>query len=214
MMARRTLDHRIPARMAVEGEEGHPPAVERGQTGNEHADNESEIADSVLGPGRKGGMNDGVLGIKAREAPFDPWNAQAGNGDRANRHHRVGHGQELGQIAVTPHVLLMVHAVDNRTGTQEQQGLKEGVREEVEHRCLIGTYATGEEHVAQLRTGRIGDDPLNVVLGQTDGCREQGRDRTNNSDNGLGLGGVFEHRRQQAKHIDAGGHHGCSVDQR
>jgi hypothetical protein len=51
-------------------------------------------------------------------------------------------GSSLAQAAhVAAHVLLVVHAVDDRAGAQEQQRLEEGVGEQVEHAGLIGADA-------------------------------------------------------------------------
>ena len=89
----------------------------------------------------------------------------------------------------------------------------EGVGEEVEHGALVGADAGGNEHVAELRAGRIGDHPLDVVLRQADGGGEQGGDRADQRNDPLGDRGVLEHRRQQADHVDAGGDHGRGVNQ-
>ena len=166
----------------------------------------------AAGRRREGALDDRVLGIEAGEAA-DPGDAQAGDGDRADHHDRIGHGQQLPQPAHLPHVLLVMHAVDHRAGAQEQQGLEEGVGEQVEHRRLIGADPGREEHVTQLRTGRIGDDPLDIVLHQTDRRGEQGCDRAGDGDDQRRRRGVFVDRAEQADHIDAGGDHGRCVDQ-
>ena len=120
----------------------------------------------------------------------------------------------LPQAAIEAHVLFVVHGMDHRAGTEEQQRLEEGVGEQVEHRRAIGTAAGGEEHVAELRAGRISDHPLDVVLHHANGRGEQRGAGPNHADNGLGGGAGFEHRGEAADHEHAGGHHGGGVDQR
>src|SRR3546814_7124946 len=75
----------------------------------------------------------------------------------------------------------VVHRMDDRTSPEEQQCLEEGVREQVEHRGAIGARARSEEHVAELRTGRVSDDALDVPLRRRDGRGEEagrGADRS------------------------------------
>ena len=162
------------------------------------------------GPGR---LDDGVLRIEAGEAKVQAGNAEASDGQGADGHDRIGHRQVAPEATHAPHVLLVVHAVNDRAGAQEQEGLEEGVGEEVEHGRLVGADAGGEEHVAELRTGRIGDHALDIVLGQSDRGGEEGRDRANDGDDVPGDRGDLEQGRQQADHVDAGGDHGGRVDQ-
>ena len=72
--------------------------------------------------------------------------------------------------------------MDHRARAKEQERLEECVGEEMEHRRVIGADAGGEEHVAELRAGRIGDDLFNVVLQQADGGGEEGRNPTDQRD--------------------------------
>ena len=91
--------------------------------------------------------------------------------------------------------------------------LEEGVGEQVEHRRAVRADAGGEEHVAELRAGRISDHPLDVVLGAADGRREDaGRSADLGDDVHRGRG-LFEHRRQSADHEHAGGDHRRGVDE-
>ncbi len=107
--------------------------------------------------------------------------------------------RQLGpQAAHLPHVLLVVHGVDHRAGAEEQQRLEEGVGEQVEHAGLVGADAAGDEHVAELRAGRIGDDALDVVLHQADGRREERGDRADERRRTRRHGRVLEDRRQPA----------------
>src|SRR3546814_8636115 len=57
---------RGPARLAAEGEEDEPPAVEAGEQRREHADEEGEATDR--GAAGEGRLDDGVLRLEAGEA--------------------------------------------------------------------------------------------------------------------------------------------------
>ena len=139
---------------------------------------------------------------------------KAGQRQRADDHHDIGIRDAVLQAAHVPHVLLVMHGEDHRAGAEEQQRLEEGVREQVEHADRIGADAHGDEHVAELRAGRIGDDALDVVLHQADGRREHGRGGADEDDEALRIRREFEQRRQPRHHEHAGGHHGRRMDQR
>ena len=64
--------------------------------------------------------------------------------------------------------------MDHRAGAEEEERLEEGMGEEVEHAGREGADAEADEHVAELRAGRIGDDPLDVVLDEADRGGEEG----------------------------------------
>ena len=202
---------RGPARLAEEGEEHQAPAVEAGQQRGEHAD---IIGADARTTGRESRLQNAILRIEAGETDAHERNADAGDRQRAERHRPEGDGDAFAQAAIIAHVLLMVHRMDDRAGAQEQQRLEEGVGEEVEHRRAIGADARSEEHVAQLRTGRIGDDALDVGLHRADGRSEQAGRRADEGDEAQRRGRGFEHRRQAADHEHARGDHGGRVDQR
>ena len=58
----------------------------------------------------------------------------------------------------------MVHADDDRAGAEEQQGLEEGMRHQVEDSHRIRRDAQGHGHVTQLRQRGVGHHALDVVL--------------------------------------------------
>jgi hypothetical protein len=74
-------------------------------------------------------------------------------------------------------VLLVVGRVDDRAGPEEEQGLEEGVRQQVEDRRHPRADAEREHHVAELRDRGEGEDALQVVLGDRDRGAEERRDR-------------------------------------
>src|SRR5579883_1432714 len=62
------------------------------------------------------------------------------------------------------------------------------MREQVEHRRRIGRDGGADEHVAELAAGRIGDDPLDVVLGHADAAGEHRGGAADHADHGERVG--------------------------
>ena len=141
-------------------------------------------------------------------------NAEARQRQAAGDHHQPGDAHLGRQPAHLAHVLLLVHRVLHRAGAQEQQRLEEGVGEEVEDAHRERADAAGDEHVAELRARRVGDDALDVVLDEGDGGGEEGRERADQRHEAKGDGREIEQRRQARDHEHAGGHHGGGVDER
>ncbi len=96
---------------------------------------------------------------------------------RADQERPEGDRHLGAQAAHLADVLLAAHAVDHAAGAEEQQRLEEGVRHQVEDRRRERADADGEEHVAELADGRVGEHLLDVVLHEADGRREQRRER-------------------------------------
>ena len=57
-----------------------------------------------------------------------------------------------------------VHRVDDAAGAEEEAGLEEGVREDVEEAGRERADADAEEHEAELAHGGVGEHLLDVVL--------------------------------------------------
>ena len=86
--------------------------------------------------------------------------------------------------------------------------------EQVEDAGGVGADAAGEEHVAELGDGGVGEDALDVVLHHADGRGEEGGGRADAGDDGEGGGGAVEEDVAAGDHVDAGGDHGGGVDER
>ena len=63
----------------------------------------------------------------------------------------------------------VLHAVNNGTGTEEEQGFEEGVGHQMESRRHIGARPQRGDHETQLRNRRVGQHALDVVLRDRDG---------------------------------------------
>ena len=205
---------RFPRLRTVERHVDQAPRIEARQEGCNQAEPESYLTEHDLGlASGESAFQDGVLGEEASETDLGVRNTEADNGNRPDHHGRIGERHEFGEPAHATHILLMVHAMDNRASAKEQKRLEEGVREEVEHGRFIGADTRHEEHVAKLGTGRIGDHALDIVLRHTNRGRIERGHRTHDGDHACGVECVLIDRRQEADEIDACGHHGGGVDQ-
>ena len=72
-----------------------------------------------------------------------------------------------------PQVLLARQRVNHRARSEEQQRLEERVRVEMEDAGRVGADAHRQEHVAELRDGRVRQHALDVVLHQADRAGHQ-----------------------------------------
>jgi hypothetical protein len=111
----------------------------------------------------------------------------AGDGQRRDPHGDEGDRQVLPQPAHVAHVLRVgrvvrvvqrrVHGVDHRAGAQEEAGLEEGVRHQVEDAGHVRAHPHRREHEAELRHGGVRQHLFDVPLLQADGGREDRRQR-------------------------------------
>src|SRR3546814_20615975 len=85
-----------PARLAPEGQEHQPPAVETGQQRGHRAQPEGEIAE--LRPARKGNFEDRILRMEACKPGLKPVNAHTSY-RKCARHHRPECEQEIGSAS-------------------------------------------------------------------------------------------------------------------
>ncbi len=103
--------------------------------------------------------------------------------------------------------------MDDVARGHEEQGLEEGVREEVEEARRVGTEADGQEHVADLAHGRVGQHALDVGLDDGDGRCEQGRHGADDRHGVVGVGGDVVDGVHARDEVDARGDHGRGVDE-
>src|ERR1051326_5677560 len=106
-----------------------------------------------------------------------------------------------------------MHAGNYRTGAEEQQRLEEGVRDDVKDCSDKRADAARQEHVTELRDGRISQNFLDVVLRETDGGGKESSRRTDDSDDEHRGRCVRKDCRTADDHVDAGSHHRRGVNQ-
>ena len=104
--------------------------------------------------------------------------------------------------------------VNHAAGAEEQQRFEERVRHQVQDAGRKCAGAEAQEHVAQLRNGRVGEDLLNVVLREADGGGEERGGEADDRDDIQRERRVQINLRAARDHVDAGGDHGGGVDQR
>ena len=103
----------------------------------------------------------------------------------------MGRRQFPPQAAELANVDHSAHGVHHAAGPEEQEGLEKCVREQVEHaggHAELAAGAQGQEHVAELADGRVGQDPLQVGLRQGDQRGQQGREAADRGNRFLGVG--------------------------
>ena len=98
-------------------------------------------------------------------------------------------------------------------GRQEEQGLEEGVGEQVEDARGHHAASQGEEHVTELTDRRVSQHALEVVLRQGDESPEQGGEATDGCHDELYFVYLHKQRRAAGHQVHAGGHHGGGMDQ-
>ena len=143
-----------------------------------------------------------------------------GEGKRRHTPCTEGDGHELAQAA---HVLLHVKGVmragmTDRSSSEEQTALEEGVCEHVEDSRQPGPGTEAEHHVAQLGHGRIRQHLLDVVLDKGKERGDDNRDATddrNKAQPAIGdVEALPEHGVDPGNEEHAGDNHGGRVQQR
>ena len=110
-------------------------------------------------------------------------------------------------------VALVAEGVDDRARGEEEEGLEEGVGGEVEDGSRPCGDAEGEEHVADLAHRRVGEDPLEVALGDGARARDEEGGRAPITATARSLGREAEEDVRPGDEVDARGDHGRRVDE-
>ena len=193
------------AEAAAEGERVEPEHVEGGERRGGDADRPQRAAVAAH-PVRR--PQDLVLREEAGEE------RDAGDREAAHQHGHVRPGQQLAQPAHLAQVLLAGERVDQRARAEEQERLEERVGEDVEDARAERADPAGQEHVAELAHGRVGEHALDVGLDEGDRGGEKRRRRADHRDHQHRVRSVRVDRRRAGDHVDPRGHHRGRVDQR
>ena len=163
-----------------------------------------------------GRLNAGALHVFQRISSFEKNPAKIGTPQIASQPVTIVAnviGMYFLQTAHAAHVLLVMHAVDHGTRTEEEQCFEKRVRDDVKDRGDKRTDSASQEHVTELRDRRVSQNFLDVVLRETDRCGEERGRGADNCDDKHRRGRVNEDLRATHDHVDAGSHHRRSMNQ-
>ncbi len=194
----------------MEGEEISAEGIDGRQEGRDHADPIQQLEQRTFVGAGMSGRQDRVLAPKAGPGK------DAGQGQAAEQKRPVRDRHQSPQSAEAAHVDRL-HGVHHAAGAQEQQGLEEGMGEQVEHagaNARQRTDAEGQKHIAQLTDRGISQHPLEVGLRDRNDAGHQGRERADRGHDVLGAFGLKIERRAAGHHVNAGRDHRSRVNQR
>src|SRR4030095_9239863 len=138
----------------------------------------------------------------------------AENRQPTSQHRRKGNGHVFLETTHTTHVLLVMHAVNDRSGTEKEQSFEKRMRDHMKECSDESTHPASQKHVAKLRNRGVSKHLLNIVLRDPD-CRSKDRScRADDCDNKHRGRGMCINGRTPHDHINTGSDHGCGVDER
>src|SRR5581483_10781886 len=148
---------------AILAEERHKPQPE-------HVEGRDEGGDYADQPKHPAAVLAGIClpeNFVLAEEPGERRNSS--DGKRGDGHGPEGPRDAGSEATHFPHVLLAANRMDYGPGGEEQQSLEERMRHQVENASGVRRYAACHEHVSELRNRRVGQDLLDVGLGDADG---------------------------------------------
>ena len=95
----------------------------------------------------------------------------------------------------------------------EYEGLEKGMGHEMEHGRAIGGHAGAQKHISKLTDRGVGQNALDVVLGERDRCGKKRCQSADSRDDRKGNGRQRKEKVQARDHVDPGGDHGRRMDQ-
>ena len=137
---------------AMECHEEHSEHIKSRNTGTHQRQAKYEF---VVGKGRNQNF---VFGEKARQE----W--ESCNGQGSDQESKISNGHFLTQTTHLTDVLLVVHAMNHTSRTQEQQRFKESVRNHMKQCSGIGATTEGDKHQTQLTHSTVGQYFFDIVL--------------------------------------------------
>ena len=192
------------ARAPHEHDEEEPEHVERGEQGGAGGDPEDGGVAAV------GVGDDQVLAEISAEA------RAADERERAGHEAEGGERHAAEESAHFPDILLVVQGDDDRPRAEEEEAFEERVGEKVEDGDIVDRRdGDADDHVAELRDRRIGEDALDVVLLRGHEAGGEAGDRADPHDDfAHGFRRGEEDGEDARQHVDAGGDHGGGMEQR
>ena len=198
--------------LAVERQENQTPRIEARKQRCDNKQPECIAASDIMRC--KCRFNNSIFREKACCTEDRSRNTDAGQSERSDNHHPIGSRNKLTQTTHFTHILFVGNCVNNRTSPKKEQCFEKCVSEQMENARAIGANTERHEHVTKLRTRRIGNDTLDIVLHQTDGRCKKCSCRTYNHNDCLSSRSEFENRRHTRNHENAGGNHRGGVNKR
>src|SRR5919204_263055 len=162
---------------------------------------------AVPGTDAHRGGDDRVFREEAGERRQPDERERAGEEAPARERHQPADALHL------PDVLLAPERVDDEPGRHEEQRLEERVRHQVELAVRVRAEPGAEEHVADLRHRRVGNDALDVRLDERDEAGDEKRQRARAGGDQLDHARLLEDRVRARDQVDTGGHHRRGADQ-
>ena len=156
-------------------------------------------------------LEDGGQDRVFREEPREERHAR--DRERRDEERRVRDRNLPREPAHPAEILFPPERVDHGARSEKQTCLEEGVRQDVEHPGDERADPAREKHVTELRDRRVGEDLLDVVLGEADRRGEEGGEAAHDRHDEEGVGRKSEEHVAPGDHVDAGRDHRRGVDQ-